>query len=102
MKETKGKMKELEYRLIDSAEKVPKEYTRVALTKHATQNEKQLIPQLNKKTLLMLGNNTFGLTEETRSQAQQSYRLTPHTKKPLKANQALSYVLGLRTAAKLL
>ena len=82
-----------------------KDYIKVGFTKHATQNEKELVEFLDKndeeKIMLVFGNDTYGLSQEVRDDLDYSFRLTPELNKPLKANQALSYVLGIFTGRKI-
>ena len=49
--------------------------------------------------MLVFGNDTYGLSQEVRDDLDHCFRLT-ELNKPLKANQALSYVLGIFTGRK--
>lgn len=84
--------------------KIPEDYILVGFSKLARQNEielKNLLKKENKKIALVFGDDKFGLTQETRDKMQYNFRLTPEIKKPLKASQALSYILGIYTSIKL-
>ena len=76
-----------------------KDFIKVGFTKHAKNNETDLInffkENEDSKICLIFGNDTYGLSQEVRDDLNYSFRLTPELKKPLKANQALSYVLGI-------
>ncbi len=76
---------------------LPKDYTLIGFSKHAAENEEGLIKLFkeNKKFTLLFGDDKFGLSQEARDKLDYSFRLTPETKKPLRASHALSYVLGL-------
>jgi tRNA(Leu) C34 or U34 (ribose-2'-O)-methylase TrmL len=60
-------------------------------------NEKDLKKFYNKnnKIILIFGNEKFGLSQNLRDKLNYSFRLTNEAKKPLRASQALSYIMGL-------
>ena len=90
---------------IDIISSMPKDYTKVGFTKHANENESNLLDLLKnnkEKICLIFGNDTYGLSQEIRDSLDYCFRLTPEIKKPLKANQALSYVLGLYNGQKVI
>ncbi len=99
---TKGIPPEFKVRYIPH---LSKDFLKVGFSKHSTTNEKDLLKFFEKNTedriCLVFGNDTFGLTQETRDDLDYCFRLTPEVKKPLKANQALSYVLGLYMSIKI-
>ncbi len=76
-----------------------KDFIKVGFSKHCNKNEADLIKFLKEnkdsKICLIFGNDTYGLSQNVRDDLDYCFRLTPELKKPLKANQALSYVLGL-------
>ncbi len=76
-----------------------KDFIKAGFSKHAADNENKLISFFKEnhdyKICLVFGNDTYGLSQETRDDLDYCFRLTPEAKKPLKANQALSYVLGI-------
>ncbi len=76
-----------------------KDFIKVGFSKHSINNEKDLINFFKEnndtKMCLVFGNDTYGLSQEVRDDLDYCFRLTPEAKKPLKANQALSYVLGV-------
>lgn len=76
-----------------------KDFIKVGFSKHSLNNEKNLLNFFKEnndtKMCLVFGNDTYGLSQETRDDLDYCFRLTPEAKKPLKANQALSYVLGI-------
>jgi len=76
---------------------LPKEFILVGFSKLARENESDLSRFLSKekrKIALIFGDDKFGLTQETRDKMNLMFRLTPDTKKPLRASHALSYILG--------
>ena len=76
---------------------------KIRFSKHSLKNEadmREIILQ-DKKIALIFGDDKFGLTQETRDKLDYSFRLTPETKKPLRASHALSYILGFYTAEKI-
>lgn len=78
-----------------------KDFIKVGFSKHSSSNEVDLVKFFKENSdeiiCFVFGNDTFGLTQKTRDDLDYCFRLTPEIKKPLKANQALSYVLGLYT-----
>lgn len=82
---------------------LPKGYVKIGFTKHAKANEKNMQEYFTqpKRTLLIFGNDKYGLSQHIREQLDYTYRLTPELKKPLRASHALSYVLGFYTHMKL-
>ncbi len=81
-----------------------KDFIKVGFSKHSAQNEKDLLKFFKENEdemiCLIFGNDTYGLSQEIRDDLDYCFRLTPETKKPLKASQALSYVLGFHTSLK--
>ena len=82
----------------------PSGYTLVGFSKHSDKNEKDMKVVLltDKKIALVFGDDKFGLSQEARDKLDYCFRLTPSLKKPLRASQALSYVLGFYTADNIL
>ena len=106
LKKAKDITKGIEYekmKLIIS-NKLPEDCILVGFSKLARQNEvelKNLFKKETKKIALVFGDDKFGLNQETRDKMQYNFRLTPEIKKPLKASQALSYILGIYTSMNL-
>lgn len=74
---------------------LPKDCIKVGFSIKAKRNEKDLLKILqNKKLALIFGDEKFGLSQKVRDECNYLIRLTPETKKPLRASHALSYVLG--------
>ena len=77
-------------------DKFPDNFILVGFSKHAENNERDLIQVLDKKNLaLAFGDDKFGLSQEGRDKMNYMFRLTPENKKPLRASHALSYILGI-------
>lgn len=76
-----------------------KDFIKAGFSKHSSDNENKLISFFKEnhdyKICLVFGNDTYGLSQSVRDDLDYCFRLTPEAKKPLKANQALSYVLGI-------
>ncbi len=85
------------------SDRLPSDYTLVGFSKHSDKNEKDMKKVLlsDKKIALVFGDDKYGLTQETRDKLDYCFRLTPEIKKPLRASQALSYVLGFYTGYKI-
>ncbi len=94
--ETKGiNYNKFELKILD---KVPGDCVLVGFSKHAVNNEEDLIKFLrenNKKIAFVFGDDKFGLSQELRNKLNYCFRLTPEVNKPLRASHALSYVLGI-------
>lgn len=75
-----------------------KDFIKVGFSKHAMKNESDLLEffksNSDDRICLVFGNDTYGLSQDVRDDLDYCFRLTPNIKKPLKASQALSYVLG--------
>jgi tRNA(Leu) C34 or U34 (ribose-2'-O)-methylase TrmL len=100
--ETKGI--DFEKMKIQVSEKMPEGYFLAGFSKLAKKNEadlKKFLSEKNQKIALVFGSETFGLTQHARDRMQVMFRLTPETKKPMRASHALGYVLGMYTAMKL-
>jgi len=81
---------------------LPENFTLIGFSKHSEKNEKDLISILNENNVaLVFGDDKFGLTQEARDKMNYMFRLTPETKKPLRASHALSYILGIHLGKKL-
>ena len=81
---------------INIVKEIPKDYIKVGFSIKASENEKDLKKIFeNKKIALVFGDEKFGLKQETRDKMNYNVRLTPETKKPLRASHALSYVIGI-------
>lgn len=82
-----------------------KDFIKVGFSKHANQNELDLLKFFDDNSedriCLVFGNDTYGLSQEVRDDLDYCFRLTPELKKPLKASQALSYILGIYAGYKL-
>ncbi len=82
---------------------LPKDCIKLGFSKHSKDNELKLkeiyLKNKNKKLLLIFGNEKYGLSQELRDKLDYSFHLTPEFKKPLKASQALSYVIGIFTSS---
>ncbi len=81
----------------------PKGFIMVGFSKLARDAEPELkkyIQSNSQKLLLTFGDDKFGLTQEMRNKMDVMFRLTPDTRKPLRAAHALSYILGLYSALK--
>lgn len=92
---TKGKLSDFNVNIYNSLKDVKN--VKIGFSKHAKKNEKDLKKFLlaNKNVTLVFGNDTYGLSQDARDSCDELFHLTPDNEKPLKANQALSYVLGL-------
>jgi tRNA G18 (ribose-2'-O)-methylase SpoU len=89
---------------LEVVEQMPKGYVLVGFSKLASQNEselKQFILGKKEKVCLVFGDDKFGLTQEARDRMDFMFRLTPETKKPMRASHALSYVLGIYTSMRI-
>lgn len=77
-------------------ETLPSGYVFIGFSKLASKNEKDLAFILKKKAKLafVFGDEKFGLSEDFRSKMDIMIKLTQENQKPLRASQALSYVLG--------
>lgn len=94
--ETKGKLSDFDVKVLNNVNEVKD--IKIGFTKYAQKSEKEFIEFLKKnkgKMTFVFGNDTFGLTQETRDNVDYLFSLTPEKQKPLKANQALAYVLGI-------
>jgi len=95
---TKGKLSNFHVDVYMDLDEI-KGYKKIGFSKNADEDEKKLIDTFkdgkDKKLLLVLGNDTFGLSQEARDKCNEMIHLTPDYKKPLKASQALAYVLGV-------
>lgn len=105
LKKAKEETKGIEYDKfkLTITDKLPSGFLLVGFSKHSNKNErdmKELILE-DKKLALVFGDDKFGLTQETRDKLNYAFRLTPETKKPLRASHALSYVLGFYTAERI-
>lgn len=78
-------------------ETLPSGYVFIGFSKLASKNEKDLVLILKKKAKLafVFGDEKFGLSQSIRSRMDIVIKLTQESQKPLRASQALSYVLGL-------
>jgi len=96
---TKGKLSDFKVEVVENLDQV-KGFIKIGFTKHASKNENDLIKVLkgNNNFLFIFGNDLYGLSQETRDKLDYSFSLTPDKVKPLKANQALAYVLGIYSA----
>ncbi|MBS3146937.1 hypothetical protein J4471_04550 [Candidatus Woesearchaeota archaeon] len=97
-KETKGKLSNFNVQVYKSLSDV-KGYIKIGFSKHAKLHERDLFQFIdknkNKKILLVFGNEHFGLTQQTRDKLPFLFCLTEEKIKPLKADQALAYFLGI-------
>lgn len=93
---TKGKLSEFNVEVVKDLNDV-KDYVKVGFSKHSKKNEKDFIQFIKKenKLLFVFGNDTYGLSQKTRDRLDISFSLGPDKNKPMKANQALSYTLGI-------
>lgn len=98
---TKGKLADFPVKIVSSVRDAG-DYGRIGFSKHAKKTEKDLLEffeyAAHQRVLLVFGNDTFGLSQKTRDELHVLFHLTPDYQKPLKANQALAYVLGMCTA----
>ncbi len=105
LKKAKEDTKGIDYDKFDLriTKELPKDYLLVGFSKYADKNEKDMKDVIlsNKKIALIFGDNKYGLTQEIRDKLDYCFRLTPELKKPLRASQALSYILGFYTAYKI-
>ncbi len=105
LKKAKEETKGIEYYnfKLNISDKLPSGFLLVGFSKHSSKNERDMKEVIlgEKKIALVFGDDKFGLTQETRDKLDHSFRLTPETKKPLRASHALSYVLGFYTAYKI-
>src|SRR3989344_3544952 len=74
-----------------------KNFKKIGFSKNGNENEEKLksVFKSDEKILLVFGNDTFGLSQDSRDRVDMLIHLTPDYKKPLKANQALAYILGV-------
>ena len=97
---TKGRLSDFDVEIVSSVRDL-EGYAIIGFSRHVKKTEKDLqqffLKHKNKKILLAFGNDTYGLSQEARDSCDALFHLTPDYEKPLKANQALSYVLGLYT-----
>ncbi len=95
---TKGKLSEFNVEVVKDLNEV-KGYIKIGFSKHSKKNEKEFVQFIKKKNklLFVFGNDTYGLSQGTRDSLDISFSLGPDKNKPMKANQALSYVLGIYT-----
>ncbi|MBI4158698.1 hypothetical protein HY500_00385 [Candidatus Woesearchaeota archaeon] len=96
---TKGKLSDFKVEVVKDLSKT--DGIKIGFSKHAQKDEKEFIEFLknnNKNLLFIFGNDTFGLTQQARDKLDYSFSLTPDKVKPLKANQALAYILGIYTS----
>lgn len=94
---TKGKLSDFNVEVVKDLNQI-QNIVKIGFSKHAQKSEKEFIQFLknnNKSLLLIFGNDTFGLTQKTRDKLDYCFSLTPDKVKPLKANQALAYILGI-------
>lgn len=102
LRKAKEETKGIDYEKFDIniSKGFPTGYILVGFSKHSDKNEKDMKEVLlnEKKIALVFGDDKFGLSQEARDKLNYSFRLTPEIKKPLRASQALSYVLGFYTA----
>lgn len=99
---TKGKLSDFNVEVIKDLNQV-QNVIKIGFSKHAQKDEKdftEFLKKNDKKLLLIFGNDTFGLTQKTRDKLDYCFSLTPDKVKPLKANQALSYILGIYSTIK--
>lgn len=100
---TKGKLSDFPVEIVKNAHEAG-DYGRIGFSKHALRDEKNLKEffknAAERKILLVLGNDTYGLSQKSRDELHTLFHLTPDYQKPLKANQALAYVLGLYAATR--
>ena len=82
-----------------------KDFIKVGFSKHSNQNELDLLEffkdNSDDRICLVFGNDTYGLSQDVRDDLDYCFRLTTELKKPLKASQALSYILGVYAGYKL-
>src|SRR3989344_5998540 len=93
---TKGKLSEFNVEVIKDLKEL--DYVKIGFSKHSKKNEKdfvQFVKKNNKRLLFVFGNDTYGLSQKTRDSLDVSFSLGPDKVKPMKANQALAYVLGI-------
>ena len=95
---TKGRLSDFNVEVYHNLKEI-KDCRKIGFSKNAGQDELQLKEFLKqnkgRKLLLVFGNDTYGLSQESRDDCGGMFHLTPDYEKPLKANQALAYVLGL-------
>jgi len=96
--ETKNIPREFEVKINKS---LPKDYTKIGFSKHAGLGEEELIKNIKKGNYaLIFGNEKFGLSQKARDECDYLIRLGSEVNKPLRASQALSFVLGIYRALK--
>jgi len=93
---TKGKLADFHVDVYKDLDEI-RDYKKIGFSKNADDGEERLreVFKTHEKILLVFGNDTFGLSQEARDKVDMLIHLTPDYKKPLKANQALAYVLGM-------
>jgi len=93
---TKGKLSEFNVEVIKDLKEL--DYVKIGFSKHSKKNENEFVQFVKgnkKKLLFVFGNDTYGLSQKTRDSLDVSFSLGPDKVKPMKANQALAYVLGI-------
>ncbi len=99
---TKGKLSDFNVDVINNLDEI--NIIKVGFSKHAKNNEADFIKFLrenkDKDLLFVFGNDLYGLSQKTRDKLDYCFSLTPDKVKPLKANQALAYALGIYTTIK--
>lgn len=105
LKKAKGITKGIDYNQfeLEIRDKFPAGYVLAGFSKLARENEielKEFFKKEDRKIALVFGDDKFGLTQESRNKMDYMFRLTPEIKKPLRASQALSYILGFFTRGK--
>jgi len=93
---TKGKLSEFNVDVYRDLNEI-KNFKKIGFSKNGNENEEKLksVFKSDEKILLVFGNDTFGLSQNSRDRVDMLIHLTPDYKKPLKANQALAYILGV-------
>src|SRR3989344_2159269 len=93
---TKGKLSEFNVDVYRDLNEI-KNFKKIGFSKNGNENEEKLksVFKSDEKILLVFGNDTFGLSQDSRDRVDMLIHLTPDYKKPLKANQALAYILGV-------
>ncbi len=94
---TKGRLSDFNVEVVKDLNEI-KGYAKVGFSKHSKKDEKdfvQFIKKNNKRLLFVFGNDTYGLSQRTRDNLDASFSLGPDKVKPMKANQALAYVMGI-------
>ncbi|HLC73060.1 MAG TPA: hypothetical protein VJH20_00315 [Candidatus Nanoarchaeia archaeon] len=97
-RETKGKLSNFKVEVLNNLSQL-NGYVKIGFSKHANSNELDLIKFLrenkSKRLLFIFGNDLFGLSQEARDKIPNMFSLTQEKTKPLKSDQALSYILGI-------